>query len=45
MKGKLVFSGVAIGLWLAAVPATAHHSFAAEFDENKPVKVEEALFR
>ena len=40
MKGKSVCSGVAIGLWLAAIPATAHHSFAAEFDENKPVNVE-----
>ena len=29
----------AFGLLLAAVPALAHHSFAAEFDANKPVKL------
>ncbi len=28
-----------LGLLLAAVPARAHHSFAAEFDANVPVKV------
>ena len=32
----LVFS---LGLLLAATPTRAHHSFAAEFDANVPVKV------
>src|ERR1022692_3741271 len=28
-----------VGLLLAAVPVLAHHSFAAEFDLNKPIKL------
>ena len=39
MRGKLFCGIAAISLFLAGVPAAAHHSIAAEFDHNKPVKV------
>ena len=28
-----------LGLILAALPVLAHHSFSAEYDENKPIKI------
>ena len=42
MRTKLavVVAGFCLLLFLPAVPAWAHHAFAAEFDANKPVKLE-----
>jgi hypothetical protein len=34
----LAVSGLCTGLLLAAIPVAAHHSFAAEYDNNKPIK-------
>ena len=40
MRLKLAFAVVGAGLILAAVPAWAHHAFAAEFDAKHPVHFE-----
>ena len=36
MKRTIILSAV-LGLWAAAAPVLAHHSFSAEYDGNKPV--------
>lgn len=39
MKAKLAIWAAGMGLLAAATPAFAHHAFAAEYDDSKPVKV------
>jgi Family of unknown function (DUF6152) len=43
MKNKTVVFLSGVLLALAAVPAFAHHSFAAEYDSNKPITLKGAV--
>lgn len=39
-KGTVALLAVSAALLVSAIPAVAHHSFAAEYDRNKPVTLE-----
>jgi len=45
MRTKLTIVLASAGLFLAAAPLRAHHSFAAEFDVHRPIKMRGTVTR
>ena len=45
MRTKLIVAVGVVGLLLASASAWAHHAFSAEFDVNKPIKLQGSLVK
>jgi len=45
MKFRLAILSAGVAVFLAALPALAHHSFAAEFDVSKPITLKGKFVR